>query len=388
MQDEKRVAENSVLIVDDAGIVRLACQRVLTKAGYNVRTAENGREALEKMQDEPVSVVLLDLKMPLVNGLELMRPLRDLWPETEVVIMTAYTDNAMVDECRKLGAMAMVIKPFGDIKSLVSIVGKAMVRSRLRQGLAIESEKLLRQVLVSQEWVSPFDFEQALHISEHENLKLSQALVKQGAITWQDMEWAAARFLDIPCVHVDEQMIDRNLLREMPLLIAKKNKCLPLFKEDGAFHVVAADPVNDRIKNELEDLLDTPVTMYKGRLIEIEEAIEKLEKNENMELEPGEVAGRLESAGPREKAAMLSALLERQELVSVQEASIKMLGEGYCLLEIKGELKARDGNRESGEQTDPRLSGATRQSVTDKSPEIECQRGDRDGERKEDGFRG
>lgn len=77
MEPENYSTGNSVLIVDDSSIVCLVFERALSKAGYHVRTAKDGEKAIALLKQQPAHALLLDLKMPQMTGLELMRTVRN-----------------------------------------------------------------------------------------------------------------------------------------------------------------------------------------------------------------------------------------------------------------------------------------------------------------------
>jgi len=102
-----------VLVVDDEEIVRLSHVRTLAGQNSNVDSARGAEEALEKMQKEPADVVLLDLRMPGIDGLAALKTLKERWPETEVVIITGYPSVYTAREALRLGAFDYLVKPVG-----------------------------------------------------------------------------------------------------------------------------------------------------------------------------------------------------------------------------------------------------------------------------------
>jgi CheY-like chemotaxis protein len=279
MNPDKIKETNSVLIVDDAGIVRLALERALKKAGFEVRTAESGDEAMAKLKLQSAHALLLDLKMPGMSGLELMRLCRELWPKTEVVIMTAYADNLMVEQTRKLGAMDVVFKPFDDLKKLIRAVAKAAIRSRIRRKQSLDSEDIMRTILVEPGWIGQDEFDQAVTKARSDGLSLQKTLLASGAINREDLDWAMASFLDVPFVHVDAKMLDPAIMEQFPLALAEKLCCLPLFCEDGNMHAVIADPFDDEARREIEQELAMPATFYKGYEPELRAALAAFKQN-------------------------------------------------------------------------------------------------------------
>ncbi len=85
-----------MLVVDDEEPVRNLLQRILEEAGYDVVTATNGQEALDKVSQLNAGVVLLDIKMPGMSGIEVLQQITTNWPETCVVMATAAGDAQLV----------------------------------------------------------------------------------------------------------------------------------------------------------------------------------------------------------------------------------------------------------------------------------------------------
>ena len=110
-----------VLIVDDdtTGVETLS--NVLEIKGYRVDTAYGGMEALEKIERANFDFVLLDLKLPDINGVETFRKIKKVKNELKVVIMTAYSLPHLIQEARKEGALAILTKPL-NIDKLLSLL--------------------------------------------------------------------------------------------------------------------------------------------------------------------------------------------------------------------------------------------------------------------------
>jgi two-component system response regulator PilR (NtrC family) len=101
-------------------------------AGHNVRAAENGAQALELLREEPADLIVSDVRMPDMNGIELLRRAREFLPDVAVVLMTAFATVETAREAFKLGADDFIQKPF-DVDELKVIVQKALERLRLLQ---------------------------------------------------------------------------------------------------------------------------------------------------------------------------------------------------------------------------------------------------------------
>jgi len=101
----------TILIVDDETNVRLVLQTALASAGYGVIEAEDGQAALKRLRDTPCSLILLDLKMPKMDGMELLRRLRSEGNAIPVVMLTAHGSIHDAVAAMKLGAIDFLTKP-------------------------------------------------------------------------------------------------------------------------------------------------------------------------------------------------------------------------------------------------------------------------------------
>lgn len=102
----------SLLIVDDQHGVRRLLYEAFKDEGYRVRMAQGGSEALKMVSQETPDIVLLDIKMPGMNGLETLAEMRKTKPDLSVLMMTAYGDLEVVDKAKKMGVKHYIIKPF------------------------------------------------------------------------------------------------------------------------------------------------------------------------------------------------------------------------------------------------------------------------------------
>ncbi|MBV9957935.1 MAG: sigma-54-dependent Fis family transcriptional regulator, partial [Acidobacteria bacterium] len=114
-----------LLIVDDEQGIRQLLTLVFERAGHRVRVAEGGRRALELLRAESVDLIISDVKMPDMNGIELLRAAREVAPDLAVVMMTAFATVDTAREAFKLGADDFIQKPF-DVDELKLIVAKAL----------------------------------------------------------------------------------------------------------------------------------------------------------------------------------------------------------------------------------------------------------------------
>jgi DNA-binding response OmpR family regulator len=116
----------SILIVDDEKNIRLTMRQSLEPLGTPVETAINGEEALDILKQDRFGIVFLDLKMPGIDGMEVLRWIKDNRPKTRVIIITAHGTIDTAVEAMKLGAVDFIQKPFtpNEIRELVTLVRK------------------------------------------------------------------------------------------------------------------------------------------------------------------------------------------------------------------------------------------------------------------------
>ncbi len=344
--------EREVLIVDDAGIIRVACERALQRKGYEVRTAQCGTEALDALVQKTARAVLMDLKMPVMNGLECMRVLKRMWPTTEIIIMTSYSNDDMVGEAGKLGAHAVMIKPFDDVRRVVKTVGQAAAKSLLREGRPISSEVLLGEILLESGWISGAAFEKAKIESAQKGSSLREELIANGATSEDDLDWATSSFLEIPFVHVNEQMLDPVLIGEFPLSLMKKYLVIPLFIEDGKLHMVSANPFRDGAEDEIEKFLDKRVVFYKGSEKELRPVIEEFERGVEELMPVPDLTERIMKSDKGGKGVLIESLFKKGRLVSVDQAGLKSRGDGKIEIELKAVLDVSAGKETAAELED------------------------------------
>jgi chemotaxis protein histidine kinase CheA/ActR/RegA family two-component response regulator len=123
MRKRLQIERTRVLVVDDAWSVRRSMQQLLEDAGYEVATAADGFEALERLRAKIPAVVLTDLEMPNMNGLELARRMKDIpqWAEIPVVMITSRTSTKHRDEGTKAGVDMYLTKPYLDADLLAQV---------------------------------------------------------------------------------------------------------------------------------------------------------------------------------------------------------------------------------------------------------------------------
>jgi len=102
----------TILVVDDELMMRNLLEKILIRDGYNVITAENGQDALEVLNKDKIDIVISDMKMPEMNGFDLLKIIKNEYPRIGMIMMTAYGDTYTVKDALLLGADEYITKPF------------------------------------------------------------------------------------------------------------------------------------------------------------------------------------------------------------------------------------------------------------------------------------
>jgi DNA-binding NtrC family response regulator len=124
----------TILVADDAADIREILGETLNSLGCRVITAANGQECLDKVDKEGPELVLLDIEMPIKNGLEVLKELRLRERDTTAIMITAYGTIERAVQAMKEGAFDFITKPF-DLDHIAVVVEKALKRERLKKGL-------------------------------------------------------------------------------------------------------------------------------------------------------------------------------------------------------------------------------------------------------------
>jgi two-component system, NtrC family, response regulator PilR len=136
----------NILIVDDELSMRQFLTHLFQRDGHAIRVAENGRQAMALLREQPADVVISDVRMPDMGGIELLRAARELQHDIEVVVMTAFDKHETGREAYLSGAFAFIEKPFDneELKEIVSRALDKIAREKKAQALQAENEALLK----------------------------------------------------------------------------------------------------------------------------------------------------------------------------------------------------------------------------------------------------
>ncbi|OGS21893.1 MAG: hypothetical protein A3J83_04710 [Elusimicrobia bacterium RIFOXYA2_FULL_40_6] len=117
--------KTSILVVDDEQGIRDMLFFTLKQEGYSVITAENGLEGISKFKDEKVDVVISDMKMPVMDGITMLKEIKKIKPEARVIVATGFGTPETESEIKESGAFIYMDKPF-NLEILLSALVKAV----------------------------------------------------------------------------------------------------------------------------------------------------------------------------------------------------------------------------------------------------------------------
>lgn len=133
--------KGKILVVDDEKSMREILDIFLRNEGYGVAAADNGKSALEILKHDFFDLVITDMKMPKVGGLELLKNIKETFPDTVVVIITAFGTTESAVEAMKLGAFDYITKPF-QMDDIRLVVKNALEKQQLQKDVSILKEQL------------------------------------------------------------------------------------------------------------------------------------------------------------------------------------------------------------------------------------------------------
>ena len=130
----KNTPPAAILVADDEASYREMLSAMLTPAGYRVETARDGVEAINTLQSKAFDLVLLDVRMPRVDGIEVLKRIKVQWPDIEVIMITGYhaitsSITSVAEAIKTLGAFDYIEKPFTP-DAIIEVIDKAMKQKK------------------------------------------------------------------------------------------------------------------------------------------------------------------------------------------------------------------------------------------------------------------
>ena len=216
----KNMEKIRVLIIEDEKLIRWSLKQQLNKEGYNCSEAEDGASARKAFKGESWDLILLDIKLPDANGLDLLAEIHEQDPELPVIMMTAYSSVESVVTAMKRGAFDYLTKPF-NLDEVVMTVSKALEVTRLRREVRaikanFESKFGFDQVIgKSKKMLEVLDIARTVAESEADTVLISGESgtgknVLARAIHYSSQR-AARPFMEVTCTALPEQLLESEL---------------------------------------------------------------------------------------------------------------------------------------------------------------------------------
>jgi len=194
-----------ILVVDDEPVITRSCKRILSEEGYRVETLGSGRVGLDHALREKFDVVVTDLKMPDLDGMELIRRLRTASPDTVVVVITGYGSITSAVEATKLGVREYLEKPFTPREFSEAVV-RALPKERKSAKSDVQAETVhdvLRLAAMNPRFAKSLLYEGTRKLSGFRLSSEAKAAICSGDIAWiekrcgelkpEEREWLQGR---------------------------------------------------------------------------------------------------------------------------------------------------------------------------------------------------
>jgi signal transduction histidine kinase/ActR/RegA family two-component response regulator len=176
--------KSKILVIDDEEVIRHLLLRTLEKRGYDVEVAEDGDVALKKMRGIFFNLLITDLKMPKIQGIDILKEIKKINPYIEVIIITGYPTIESAVEAIKIGAYDFICKPF-DIEEIESIVSKCLEKQKITSNY-IELSELMTLLETSRVLTANADLDSILNRILDSALRITEA--RGGAVMLYDNE--------------------------------------------------------------------------------------------------------------------------------------------------------------------------------------------------------
>ncbi len=241
-------AKPRILCVDDEPAILKTFEILLAPNGYEVIEAQNGQEALEKLKEDRIDLVLMDVKMPKLNGLEACRRIKEDEKTRSIPVILITGMAAKGDRVKGIeaGAEDFLSKPFDAAEVLARV--KMLLKSKSL------SERRIGELLIEMGFITEEKLQEALIIAREQKIKVGEALHSMGALDKDHIYWVLSTQLKMNYVELSPEMIDKDLVRQFSIDTLERLLCLPLYEDMDDIHFAVADPTNYKIAKEIKGL--------------------------------------------------------------------------------------------------------------------------------------
>jgi CheY-like chemotaxis protein len=237
-----------ILCVDDEPAILNFLEAVLLPKGYEVIKAENGEEALEKLKEERIDLVISDVRMPKMDGFELCRRIKedDRYRNIPVVMITGITANKERIKGIDAGAEDFISKPFDpdEILARINMLLKAKTINERRIG----------ELFIEMGFINEEQLQKALKVAEEQHIKVGEALYSMGALDKDHIYWVLSNQMNMTYLELSPEMIDKELILQFSIDTLEELLCLPLYETMGEIHFAISDPTDHQIVKTIQSL--------------------------------------------------------------------------------------------------------------------------------------
>lgn len=251
----------SLLFVDDEAGVLQALKRVFLEENYEIHTAVNVEEALEIMRQETIQLVISDYKMPGTTGAQLLKNIKQQWPETIRIMLTGHADIQTIMGAVNEGAVyKFITKPWNDEdlrltvslalqqyalirenKKLKEITKKQELKIKNYSALVDENRGAMGSILIKAGVIKKEDLDRAVKEKRKDEF-ISESLVRLGITTESKIVKAMQNHLNLEQVDLEEINLIPNVVKFLPRDFCERNRLLPIMIDSKQIRVAMADP--------------------------------------------------------------------------------------------------------------------------------------------------
>jgi two-component system nitrogen regulation response regulator NtrX len=207
---------NHILVIDDESGIRTVLRDVLEDEGYQVSLAEDGLQALESLKEHAIDLVLLDVWLPQKGGIDVLREIKESWPETEVVVISGHANISMAVQAVKIGAFDFLEKPLS-LEKTITVVQNALKLKDLRS----ENKNLKTSIFIEDEMIgSSPPMRQVRELIEQSAASDSRILILGENGTGKELvarlvhmksKRRSGPFVEVNCAAIPESLIESEL---------------------------------------------------------------------------------------------------------------------------------------------------------------------------------
>ncbi|MGA8178681.1 MAG: ATPase, T2SS/T4P/T4SS family, partial [Desulfobacterales bacterium] len=293
---EPRKTGYKILFVDDEPNVLNAMRRIFRQENYAILTAPSGPEALQLLQKEPVHIVISDHRMPGMTGAELLRKIKELYPQTIRIMLTGHADvNAVMGAVNEGAVYKFITKPWNDedLRLTVSLAlekydlieeNKALKNQQKNQEKKIKQlsrfadvhRSQIGRMLIKKKLIQKPDLDKALAIQAKTKKILPVVLMELGVVNEKTIMETIQSGLGINRVYPNEFTVPKTITYLIPKEICINNLLVPLKKSEGRLIIAMADPTDYMKVDDLTFITGVPVQPVLSGQKEIVEKLQEL----------------------------------------------------------------------------------------------------------------